>query len=69
MNIYEFLDNHKEIVNQNIKTISSHISINPEYVIRLYPQYNWNFKSFSSNPNTTIEFVKQNLDKNWNCLS
>ena len=65
MNIYYFLDNHQEIVKQNIKTISKHISINPEYVTKHYPQYEWDFKSFSSNPNTTIEFVKQTLDKNW----
>jgi hypothetical protein len=63
MNIYDFLDNHQEIVEQNIKTISSHISVNLDYVIKHYPQYNWWFKSFLCNPNITIEFVKQNLDK------
>ena len=26
---------------------------------------NWNYKNLSLNPNVTFDFIKSNLDKNW----
>ena len=69
MSIYDFLDNYPEIVKKYINNISGHSSIIPEYVLIHYLQYKWNFNNFSINPNVNIEFVKQNLYKEWNCSS
>lgn len=34
--------------------------------IQKYPNKPWNYALMSSNPNLTIEFIRQNIDKKWN---